>query len=323
MISDFLPRLEGRSFFLKISVLVLLIAVFLLLTMVIGIVIAIPFFGLDAVMHLTIMDNMDEKQTILLKFFQLINQLGVFVLPALAFAYLYNRKPVEYLHLDKRIPWRHLLLSIILIFVSMPAINRMVVWNEQMDLPDFFNGLETWMKNSETQTKQLTDAFLNVTSFIGLLGNLLIIAFLAAIGEELLFRGVILKLLMKSMKNIHLAVLISAILFSGLHMQFYGFLPRAILGILFGYVFIWSGSLWLPMVLHFIFNGISVVAAYLYNIGSITTDLDSLGNTPNNYVVLISVVVSLLILFYLQRIRVTSSAMQQEEIPESTSPDLD
>ena len=304
MIKDFLPYLADKSFFTKAAVLVLLIAVFLLLTMVIGIVAAIPFFGLNAVMDLTLMENLNDLRSVqLLKYFQVINQFGVFILPALAYAWLVNRKPAGYLNLHGTISMHHLLLSLLLILVSIPAINRLVVWNEQMQLPDFLEGVESWMRQSEDQTKMLTDAFLNVKSLSGLFGNLLIIALLAAVGEELLFRGVVLKMLNESLHNVHLAVLISAVLFSSLHMQFYGFLPRTVLGILFGYVFVWSGNLWIPILLHFIFNGISVVAAYLYNLGMIDTDVDSLGETPNDLIVAGSLLLSVLLLFVMYRMR--------------------
>jgi membrane protease YdiL (CAAX protease family) len=215
-----------------------------------------------------------------------------------------------------------MILALLLIIVSIPAINRMVEWKEQMNLTEFLSWMKDWMVRSEEQTQLLTDAFLDVKSVLGLSGNLLIIALLAAIGEELLFRGVILRLLFESTKNIHLAVLISAVLFSSLHMQFYGFLPRTVLGILFGYIFIWSGSLWLPIMLHFIFNGISVVAAYLYNIGKIGTDIDSFGQTENDIVVIVSLLASLLLMFILYKLRVNGPAwVKKEEIPEDISPE--
>ncbi|MCB0804613.1 MAG: CPBP family intramembrane metalloprotease [Bacteroidales bacterium] len=304
MIKDFLPILHDKSFFLKIAVLFLLIAVFLLLTMVIGIVVALPFYGPGVVFNLAEMNNLDDPSTVgLLKFFQVVNQLGVFILPPIAFAWLVNRQPLSYLKLGVRFRKDHLILSVMLIFISIPAINMLVVWNEQMDLPDFMNGIENWMRQSEDQTKHLTDAFLNVKTAGGLIVNLLIIAMMAAIGEELLFRGVVLRLLDEKLKNVHLAILISAVLFSSLHMQFYGFIPRTAIGILFGYMYVWTGSLWIPIILHFVFNGTSVVAAYLYNIGASSTDVDSFGYTPNQWIVAGSILISILLLFMIYKTR--------------------
>ena len=241
--------------------------------------------------------DINNESTIgFLKYFQVINQLGVFILPVIFYAYLENRKIGNYLKIDKKPGLSLLFLSAILIFVSIPAINWMVVINEQMSLPDFMQGIETWMRSSEDKAKELTDVFLEVDTIRGLLVNLFIIAFLAALGEELLFRGVVLQLLLDGLKNSHLAVIISSIFFSAMHLQFFGFLPRTVLGILFGYVFIWTGSLWIPIILHFLFNGITVVAAYLYNTGQISIDVETFGTTDNNLIIAGSFVLSIIIL---------------------------
>jgi hypothetical protein len=121
------------------------------------------------------------------------------------------------------------------------------------------------------------------------------IAFLAALGEELLFRGALLKMIYLSVKNVHVAVWISAFIFSAFHLQFYGFVPRMVLGLLFGYLFVWSGSLWIPIVLHFIFNGISVIAAFLYQHGIIDVDVEALGTTQNSLLILLSGIASLML----------------------------
>jgi membrane protease YdiL (CAAX protease family) len=270
--------------------------------MVLGILAALPFYGLDAISNLGMVDYAGNPKMIgFLKYFQVVNQLGVFIVPAFVFAYLYNRKPASYLQINRRFNFSFLLIAVVLILLVIPFVNRLVEINEQMQLPGFLWRIENWMRNSEDQTRELTDAFLSVSSMSGLFVNLLIIALLASLSEELLFRGVILQLFHQSTRNVHLAVIISAILFSALHMQFYGFLPRTVLGILFGYLFVWSGSLWIPIILHFIFNGISVVAAYLYEIGHIQTDVASLGADQNNFIVLASALGSLILMYMLNR----------------------
>ncbi|MCD4732213.1 MAG: CPBP family intramembrane metalloprotease [Bacteroidales bacterium] len=299
---DFLPYLKEKPVLIKGLVLILLIAVSLLLSMVVGIVIAIPFFGIGILEHFNELNDYSSEATIhFMKYFQVVNQIGVFILPAIMYAYLENRKPANYLKLNSRLNFAHLLTASILIIVSIPAINWLVEINEGMKLPEVFKGLENWMRDNENKTNQLTESFLNVSTFGGLVVNLIIIALLAAVGEELLFRGVILQLFVEWFKNKHLAIIISAILFSAMHIQFYGFLPRMVLGILFGYIFIWSGSLWIPIVLHFIFNGITVVAAYLYYKGLIQTDVESFGVTDNTLLVLSSFLLITLLLFAIYR----------------------
>jgi membrane protease YdiL (CAAX protease family) len=267
-------------------------------TMVLGLVFAIPFTGFDIILNFDQLNDLSDPKSInLLKYFQIVNQIGTFILPVILFAWLETRTIGSSLLLNTRVDIKILLLSIILVFTSIPFINTLVSWNEQMVLPEFLWRIENWMKDSEEQVKLLTEAFLNTSTLGGLIVNLIMIALLAAIGEEFLFRGVLLKLLFQGTKNIHAAVWISAFIFSAFHLQFYGFVPRMALGLIFGYVFIWSGSLWIPIILHFVFNGVSVVAAYLYQLEIIDVDVDTLGSTQNSLIILVSLVISLGLLY--------------------------
>lgn len=270
--------------------------------MVLGIVVALPFYGLETLEMFGNPNYASNTELVgFLKYFQVINQLGVFIAPALLFGYLYHRKTVDYLHINKGFVFSFLGLSLVLIIMVIPFINRLVEINEHMQLPQFMWRIESWMQASEMQTRELTQAFLNTDSVSGLFINLFVIALMASLSEELLFRGVILRMFYSSTRNIHIAVLLSAILFSALHMQFYGFLPRTLLGIIFGYLFVWSGSLWIPIILHFIFNGISVVAAYLFANGQIETNYEALGTNQSNLVVLASAIGSLALMYLLNR----------------------
>ena len=132
---------------------------------------------------------------------------------------------------------------------------------------------------------------LNVDTIGGLLFNLLIIALIPAIGEELTFRGVLQQGLTRRM-NPHIAILLSSAIFSFIHFQFYGFLPRMFLGMLLGYLFYTSGSLWTSMLMHFINNGCAVVVYYLNNKGVIDVDVDHFGESQNVWVVIASAIVT-------------------------------
>jgi membrane protease YdiL (CAAX protease family) len=128
------------------------------------------------------------------------------------------------------------------------------------------------------------------------------IAFLPAIGEELLFRGVILRIFTNWTKNHHWGVWISAILFSALHMQFYGFIPRMLLGVLFGYLLVWSGSMWLPIIAHFINNGVAVVVMFLIDKDLLNPELEEIGSTTDSYyLAAISLVLVLVFMFMIKR----------------------
>jgi membrane protease YdiL (CAAX protease family) len=226
----------------------------------------------------------------MLKYLQIVNTLGLFVFPPLIFAFLVSKKPWQYLSLHRNPALVSTLTAIAVIVVILPFLHWVADINEMMTLPEWMSGIENWMKRSEEQAKELTDLFLNTGSISGLMVNMLMIAILPAIGEELLFRGVLLRLFRELTKNVHLAVIISAILFSALHLQFYGFLPRFILGLFLGYLFVWTRSIWVPILVHFFNNGIAVFAAWMYSRGSIKTDASSFGDVGQPFVIIASLV---------------------------------
>lgn len=299
---DYFPFLRDKPFLFKIGYLVLIIALSMVLSMIIGLILALPFFGTDILSGFSTIDNLSDKSTVaFLKYFQVVNQIGVFILPAILYAYLESRNAPEFLMINRKPKLSQLLLSVFIIVSSIPAINWMVGINEQMHLPDYMRSIETWMRENEDKTNLLTETFLSVNSIGGLVVNLFIIALMAAIGEELLFRGVVFRLLLDWLKNPHLAVILSSILFSALHLQFFGFLPRMVLGLLFGYIYLWTGSLWIPVILHFLFNGATVVVAYLYNIGLISTNAEQFGSTDNTLIIITSFIISIGLLVMLRR----------------------
>lgn len=291
--SSLLPTLAGKNLWIQLGTLLFLMLVSFVLANVVGLLLAIPFFGFDMLLHMDRVYNYSDPESLaFLKYMQVISQLGLFILPALAFAHLYNRKPFAYLRLSTRFKFNTLFMAILVIAAAIPFVNYLVVWNEGMSLPESLGGIERWMRNMETQASRMTEAFLKVNTPLGLAVNLLIIAVLAALGEELLFRGVLLRIFSDSFKNVHVAILVSAILFSAFHGQFFGFVPRAVLGILFGYIFILTGSLWIPILLHLLFNAVSVVIAYLYETGQVATNYEEFGVTSVAWIVLGSLVLT-------------------------------
>jgi membrane protease YdiL (CAAX protease family) len=167
-----------------------------------------------------------------------------------------------------------------------------------MQLPNFLNGIETWMKQSEDKATVLTEALTKGTTVDVLILNLIVIALMAAFSEELFFRGILQKVLNECVSNKHIGVWIGAALFSAFHMQFYGFLPRMLMGAYLGYLFLWSGSLWPGILAHFINNGMAVLLMWMSNRGDIKVDADKVGIQENEWVfVLISFVMVSLSLY--------------------------
>lgn len=291
------PLLYQSSSLLKILSLLLIILLSLLFTLIFGMALGLLFFGTDVVSYLN--DGLilsDPSVLPLLKYLQVINTIGMFVFPPLIFALLVSKRPFNYLLMDRSAGMLSAVTGVAVVIVCLPFLHWLAGINEMMSLPEWLSGIETWMKSSEDQARELTELFLSGTTFSALLLNLLMIAVLPAIGEELLFRGVLQRLFREWTGNIHLAVFIAAFLFSALHLQFYGFLPRFVLGLFLGYLFVWTGSIWVPVIVHFFNNGVAVTAAWLYANGRISSNAESLGEMPQPFVIIGSFILSLVLL---------------------------
>lgn len=276
--------LQGMKPFSRLMFSAFVIIVCFLACMVLAMIAAIPVFGTDTILSFPTIDNLDDPESIrVLKYFQVIQSLGLFILPPLILGWLFSGKVSRYLHLDKSFTLASgIMVAALIVFVA-PFINFTGEVNSGMHLPEWLSDLERWMKNAEDNAARLTEAFLNVKTTGGLLFNLFMIALLPAVGEEFLFRGVIQKIFIQMTKNHHLGIWISAILFSALHLQFYGFIPRMLLGVLFGYLLIWSGSMWLPILAHFLNNGFAVIAMYLIDREMLNPEIETIGATPKSY----------------------------------------
>jgi uncharacterized protein len=280
------PPFKSLTPGVKILALIMVMIITFLVVLAVGVAFSIPFFGLDILDKIAAISDYSDPQTIFaLKYFQIVNQLGVFIVPAILFVILTDDNFRGYLSLDKGIKRFSTLFGFIVLTVSLPFISWLVQVNSTMHFPDFLAGVEKWMRNSEDNAQKLTEAFLSANHWSGLVVNLVMIAGLAAIGEELIFRGILVRLFREWTGNVHLSVIIPAILFSALHMQFYGFFGRVALGIILGYLFVWSGSLWVPVLVHFFNNAMAVIISFLDKRGVMSADLESFGSSDNMFVI--------------------------------------
>jgi len=231
-----------------------------------------------------------------LKFYQVINQVGIFILPTFIFSFLVSRDSFNYLTLNRTPKFISIMLGGLIIYSILPFNNYIDEINRQINLPDFLSGVEDWMLEKENQANKITKIFLNADTISGLFVNVFVVALIPAIGEELLFRGVLLKLFNNIFKNIHVAVILSAVVFSAIHLQFYGFLPRALLGILLGYLFVFTGSIWVPIFAHFLNNASSVLIYYLHQNGYIKISMDNFGSSSNTVYIIGSLLMSIWLL---------------------------
>ena len=236
-----------------------------------------------------------------LKWIQLFQSAAMFLLPPLCMAYLWAKAPMQWLKVDKFQSFKVSSMAILLMLVALPAINLLADINQQMALPTFLEPLEAWMKTQEETAKQLTEQFLSVTTYSGLIINILLMALLPAVAEELTFRGVLQRLFQGSnvsdfhtVKVPHIAIWVTAILFSAIHMQFYGFLPRMLMGALFGYMLVWTGSLWVPILMHFTNNAMAVILYFVATrAGWDMEKVDAIGTGDTLWLGIVSIVLTI------------------------------
>ncbi|MHC2990151.1 hypothetical protein OB13_00545 [Pontibacter sp. HJ8] len=236
----------------------------------------------------------------ILLLFQGLVQFFSFVLGPLLMLRLAGHNINDYLNW-KKIPVMGLvLLAGLLVIIIMPANSLIINWNAKLNLPDFMQGFEQWARAKEDELAELTKMIANFATVPRLLVGLLTIAVIPAIGEELVFRGVLQRQVHRWSGNAHVAVWVSAIVFAAIHVQFFGFVPRALLGALFGYLYLWSGNIWVPIVAHFFNNGFTVFLLYLQQTKTIAFDVESTEPMPI-YTIVLSVGLSAAIIYYLYK----------------------
>ncbi|MFI5222143.1 MAG: CPBP family intramembrane glutamic endopeptidase, partial [Bacteroidia bacterium] len=209
-----------------------------------------PVFGINSLSALIEFET-NPVALQAMKFMQVFISIGAMVLPALIFTWMVQQERFTFLKLNSFFSFKHFLLMISLLVFSIPFLAWLVHFNGNIHFPSVFSGLEQTLKDAEISAEQMTKAFMRTTTLSGFAVNLVVIALVPAISEELFFRGALQQLIKMCFDKRHLAVWISAIIFSGIHFQFFGFFPRMVLGLFLGYLFEYSGSMWLNVSLHF------------------------------------------------------------------------
>jgi membrane protease YdiL (CAAX protease family) len=150
-----------------------------------------------------------------------------------------------------------------LIICLIPALSAVVAWNAGVQFPAALHDFEQWARAKEDQAAELTKFLTAFTSPARLLVGLVVIAIVPAVAEELVFRGVIQRNLVRWFGSRHVGVWLAAAIFSAIHVQFFGFVPRFLLGLVLGYLYEWSGNLLVPMAAHFTQNALQLILLYL------------------------------------------------------------
>jgi membrane protease YdiL (CAAX protease family) len=274
-----------------------------------GFLIAQFFLGVPLLNEPDLLADLSDPELIpALRIMQIMQALGLLIVPA--FVYLALSRSGGQLRMVFGSPSRQaVMLSVVIFMVALPFINYVADWNAHLSLPQ---SLAEWATEKEKRAELLTVQFLHMPDVGLLVLNIFMMALLPALGEELLFRGVVQRALTGSNLNAHLAVWLSAILFSAIHMQFYGFIPRMLMGAALGYLFLWSGNLWYPIIAHFTNNAMAVILAYMSQHGQLRTNMDAVG-IQDSTVAAFSVAFCLMVLFLFRAIHPAPSAIASVE----------
>lgn len=205
----------------------------------------------------------------------------LFIIPSFVCARLISRSPLSFLQL-KRPPTAISVLGVVFAFlIALPALNQIIYWNAHMEFPDGMQAFGKQLAELEESANARSHTLLDTSSWGSLFVNLAVVALLVAVAEEMFFRGTMQRAIASNGAN-YTAIWVTAIIFSMLHFQIFGFIPRLLLGAWFGYLLYWSRSLYLPIIAHFINNGVVVVAQWLTTRG-IVCDFENLGVTASGF----------------------------------------
>lgn len=214
--------------------------------------------------------------------------------------------PFKQMSLNKCLTLKQGLISFFFAVAALPMISLLAEWNKGVELPSFLASLEEMMREMEASATELTEQFLNTSSIGMMFVNLFVMALLPAVGEEMMFRGWLQRVLGRSV-NYHTAIWVSAFVFSAIHFQFYGFIPRMLIGAALGYLYCYTGSLWAPIVAHFTNNAAAVITAFMAYNGYTSIDFDLIGTGDTWYLSVASVAVCVALMV---RLRITDNRVQ-------------
>jgi len=302
---QFKAILANREPYRKFLILVGISLILAVISSTIGLLVAQLITGISIFGNASALSNLNNPEVILaLKITQLFSAIGTFLLPPLIAAYLFSDNVADYIGASKKISVPQIILAIILLLCIQPFVNWMSMVNQGIKMPDW---IENMLNSPGGSAQKIGEALMKGNSMMELLLSLVIISIIPAISEELIFRGVIQKLFIDLSRNKHFGIILTAILFSAMHMDIAGFLPRFALGAILGYMYLWSGSIYLSIVAHFTNN----LLAFLMELGQknnmLSFNSDHLGIVQGQEMVLgASVFLTWGLLFLLRKISLES-----------------
>ena len=249
--------LQDKSLFVQLLFLIIFVFFGMVVFSVLG-------QGIAYLVYHTLDYNAASSPAGFLRITQAFGSVGGFLVPALLFSCSQDGKWLTFLSADKRPNYVLANTVLVMSIVILPVVALLEQWNMAIHLPNWLSGVEQWMKQMEESADSISETLFGNLTYGTLCVNIIVMAALPAICEEFLFRGTLQNLLERKSGKPHLAIWITAFIFSAIHLQFYGFIPRMLLGAYLGYLLYWSRSLWLPVLAHFLHNALSILVSFTF-----------------------------------------------------------
>ncbi len=280
-----------------------------------GAFLAAWIYGFRFTEILSAQDFSDPTYVAASKLIQIVGSIGTFIIPAFLFSFLFTGDLYSYYGFRSPVGTLPLLFTVAMMVSVIPFINYTAELNLRMEVP--IEALDRILRALEEGAEEMMVAFTATKSLWGLLVNLLMIGVIAAVGEELIFRGVLQRLMIGMVKNVHLAIVITAILFSAFHFQFFSFLPRFVLGLVLGYLMFYGRSIWYPIMAHFVNNAMGVIYYYFSSRGSADDMLEEIGTStliPVAAVISLALFIFFGVMWYYRIVGITTRSPLSGEI---------
>ena len=271
--------------FIRLLMICILMGISYLIITFLGLLLVMPLFSMSWERLQTLIEGgMQAMDLALLYYLQGLQTLGLFIVPAVLVNKLIFKKEENFFTArHSGILVTGFLILLVLVFSS-PLLQWIIQWNAGIRLPESLRSIESTLQSLEKERFEVTERLMENKSVFIFIVNILIISVLPALGEEFFFRGLLQKIMADWLRNHHMGIIIAAFCFSAIHLQFYGFFPRLLLGLFFGYLYFWSKNIWIPVLAHFLNNTLAVTLAFFAEDFN-TRFNDFIGELNNNSVI--------------------------------------
>jgi uncharacterized protein len=312
--------LYGKSPLLQLVVTILITVILGGAIFLFMFIVGLPFSGIDfGAMSNDIFTDIGERDIMFFRYLLIIQSISFLLIPAIMIRNLLLPDNTRSLNDFNKLKFNEIAIVVLLAFCILPVNSITGEINSAMKFPEWLSGLEDWIRSKEDEAAELTGLLISSDNAGVLFMNLFIIAIIPAISEELFFRGVLQRIFYGLFRSPHKAIWLTAILFSAIHLQFYGFIPRLILGLSFGYLYYWGRTLWLPVIAHFVNNATAVAAEYFQGPESIN-QVPEMSDWTRFLILPAPIIIIVVILLYFRN-KYESALILNMKIPEDVNHD--